>query len=75
MVTANCGKALSKAIAHNHIQADRMYKLLDLRINGSTCCWEEVGILKAKLLTYQREYGFIQELVLHMQEQWWALAF
>ena len=75
MVTANGGKTLSQAITYNHVDAYRVYKLLYLWVYCCTCCWEEMGILKSKLLAYQREYGLVQQLVFQMQRQWWALAF
>ena len=50
MVTAYCSKALRKAIAHDHIDADGVDELLNLGIDRSTSRGEEVGILKAQFL-------------------------
>ncbi len=45
VIAANGGQTLCQAVTNNHVNADRVNKLLDLRTNGSTCCWEEMGIL------------------------------
>ncbi len=67
MVTTDRGQTLCQTIAHNHVDADAVYELLDVGTDGSTCRGEEVGILQSQLLTHQREDGTVEYLVLQVQ--------
>ena len=69
MVAADGGQRFCETIAHHHVDTNGMNKLLNMTAYGSTCCWEEMSILKSQLFTYKGEYRFVQHLVLKVKSQ------
>ena len=74
MVVAHRGETLRQTVAHHHIDADAVDKLLHLRRHIGTCSREEVRILQAQLLAYQREHRLVHHLIFHCQSERRTLA-
>ena len=74
MVVAHRGETLRQTVAHHHIDADAVDKLLHLRRHIGTCRREEVRILQAQLLAHQREHRLVHHLIFHCQSERRTLA-
>ena len=74
MVAADGSQTLRQAIAHHHINTNRMNKFLHFGIDCCACRREEMSPFQTQFLSYQREHRLIQHLVFQMKSQRRALT-